>query len=44
MDTEATQGTEAPFVALSHDGVIAVAWSMTNDPNAYLPGAISSWR
>ena len=42
VDTEATQGTEEPFVAVSHDGAIAVAWSQTIDPNAYL-GGISSW-
>ena len=38
VDTEATQGTVKPFVAISHDGVIAVAWSQTIDPNAYLGG------
>ena len=35
MDTESTQGTFGPYVALSHDGVIAVAWSETTNPNSY---------
>ena len=29
-----------PYVAMSHDGVIAIGWNDTNDPNYYLNGGI----
>lgn len=42
VNKEITAGDFDPFVSLSHDGIIAVAWSVTTDPNSYLSSNIST--